>query len=158
MIEKILESVINAMVPHLEPEQLEKLNNVLYINFHGVEVVEQCTELTATGTDGDVAKIKMFVASKKRSTGRTTPCGSTPGRLATCWPFGEAPGGHHGYGSAVLLWGHAGAAAHQDVYHADAVALPVIILGFFDHRGDGAQQSSQKSGIAKIGENDQEAL
>lgn len=65
MIEKILESVINAMVPHLEPEQLEKLNNVLYINFHGVEVVEQCTELTATGTDGDVAKIKMFVASKK---------------------------------------------------------------------------------------------
>lgn len=53
------------MVPHLEPEQLEKLNNVLYINFHGVEVQEQCTELTATGTDGDVAKVKMFVASKK---------------------------------------------------------------------------------------------
>ena len=65
MIEKILENVINAMVPHLEPEQLEKLNNVLYINFHGVEVQEQCTELTATGTDGDVAKVKMFVASKK---------------------------------------------------------------------------------------------
>ena len=34
MIEKILENVINAMVPHLEPDQLEKLNNVLYINFH----------------------------------------------------------------------------------------------------------------------------
>lgn len=65
MIEKILENVINAMVPHLEPEQLEKLNNVLYINFHGIEVQEQCTELTATGTDGDVAKVKMFVASKK---------------------------------------------------------------------------------------------
>ena len=65
MIEKLLENVINAMVPHLEPEQLEKLNNVLYINFHGVEVQEQCTELTATGTDGDAAKIKMFVASKK---------------------------------------------------------------------------------------------
>lgn len=65
MIEKILENVINAMVPHLEPDQMEKLNNVLYINFHGVEVVEQCTELIATGTDGDAAKIKMFVASKK---------------------------------------------------------------------------------------------
>ena len=25
MIEKILENVINAMVPHLEPEQLERL-------------------------------------------------------------------------------------------------------------------------------------
>ena len=65
MIEKLLENVISAMVPHLNPEQLEKLNNVLYINFHGVEVQEQCTELTATGTDGDAAKIKMFVASKK---------------------------------------------------------------------------------------------
>lgn len=65
MIEKILENVINAMVPHLEPDQLEKLNNVLYINFHGVEVMEQCTELIATGTDGDEAKIRMFVASKK---------------------------------------------------------------------------------------------
>lgn len=65
MIEKILENVINAMVPHLEPDQMEKLNNVLYINFHGIEVQEHCTELTATGTDGDAAKIKMFVASKK---------------------------------------------------------------------------------------------
>lgn len=65
MIEKILENVINAMIPHLEPAQLEKLNNVLHINFHSVEVQEQCTELTATGTDGDMAKVKMFVASKK---------------------------------------------------------------------------------------------
>ena len=65
MIEKILENVINAMVPHLEPDQLETLTNVLYINFHGVEVMEQCTELIATGTDGDEAKIRMFVASKK---------------------------------------------------------------------------------------------
>lgn len=65
MIEKILENVVNAMIPHLDSGQLEKLNNVLYINFHGVEVMEQCTELTATGTDGDVAKVKMFVASKK---------------------------------------------------------------------------------------------
>lgn len=65
MIEKILENVINAMVLHLEPEQLEKLNNVLHINFHGVEVVERCTEVKATGTDGDMAKVKMFVASKK---------------------------------------------------------------------------------------------
>lgn len=65
MIEKILENVVNEMLPHLSQEQLEHLNNVLYVNFHGVEVVEQCTELTATGTDGDEAKIRMFVASKK---------------------------------------------------------------------------------------------
>lgn len=65
MVEKILENVINEMLPHLNQEQVEHLNNVLYVNFHGVEVVEQCTELTATGTDGDEAKIRMFVASKK---------------------------------------------------------------------------------------------
>lgn len=65
MVEKILENIINEMIPHLSTEQLEHLNNVLYVNFHGVEVVEQCTEITATGTDGDEAKIRMFVASKK---------------------------------------------------------------------------------------------
>lgn len=65
MIERILENVVNAMVPHLDSGQLEKLNNVLYINFHGLEVQECSTELTATGTDGDMAKIRMFVASKK---------------------------------------------------------------------------------------------
>lgn len=65
MLEEILDNVINAMVPHLEPDQLEKLNNVLYINFHGIDVVKQCTEIVATGTDGDMAKVKMFVASKK---------------------------------------------------------------------------------------------
>ena len=65
MIERILENVVNAMVPHLTPEQLETLNNVLYINFHNVEVQEQRTELVTRGIDGDEAKIRMFVASKK---------------------------------------------------------------------------------------------
>lgn len=65
LIEKLLENVINEMLPHLSRDQLEHLNNVLYVNFHNVEVVEQCTELTTTGTDGDEAKIRMFVASKK---------------------------------------------------------------------------------------------
>ncbi len=65
MIEKIIENVVNEMIPHLSQEQVEQLQNVLYINFHGKEVADQCTELTATGTDGDEAKIRMFVASKK---------------------------------------------------------------------------------------------
>lgn len=65
MIQKILEAVIDAMVPHLEPEQLEKLNNVLYINFHNIEVCEEHYELQATGLSGNEAKIQMFVASKK---------------------------------------------------------------------------------------------
>lgn len=65
MIEKILEKVVNEMAPHISQEQLEHLSNVLYVNFHGMEVQEQCTELTPSGIDGDEAKIRMFVASKK---------------------------------------------------------------------------------------------
>ena len=65
MVEKILENVINEMTPHLSQGQLEHLSNVLYVNFHGKEIQEQCMELVDTGTDGDEAKIRMFVASKK---------------------------------------------------------------------------------------------
>ena len=65
MIEKILENVINQMSPHLCQEQLEHLNNVLYMNFHGKEVKEESTELIPSGLEGDEAKIRMFIASKK---------------------------------------------------------------------------------------------
>ena len=53
------------MTPHLCQEQLEHLSNVLYVNFHGKELQEQCTDLADTGVDGDEAKIRMFVASKR---------------------------------------------------------------------------------------------
>ena len=65
MVEKILEKVVNEMAPHLEERQLEHLKNVLYINFHGKEVCDQCTDLVARGESGDEAKIRMFIASKK---------------------------------------------------------------------------------------------
>lgn len=65
MVERILEKVVNEMVPHLEEGQLEHLKNVLYINFHGKEVCDQCTELVPRGESGDEAKIRMFLASKK---------------------------------------------------------------------------------------------
>ena len=65
MIEKILEKIVNEMSPYLEQGQMEHLSNVLYVNFHGLEVQEQHTELIPSGIDGDTAKIKMFVASKK---------------------------------------------------------------------------------------------
>ena len=65
MVEKLLENVINEMAPHLSSGQLEHLGNVLFVNFHGKEIREQCTELEATGVDGDELKIRMFIASKK---------------------------------------------------------------------------------------------
>lgn len=65
MLERILENVINEMTQYLSADQMEHLNNVLYMNFHGKEIQEQCTELTDTGMDSDEAKIRMFVASKR---------------------------------------------------------------------------------------------
>lgn len=65
MVEKILEKIVNEMSPYLDQGQMEHLSNVLYVNFHGIEVQEQHTELIPSGIDGDTAKIKMFVASKK---------------------------------------------------------------------------------------------
>ena len=64
MIEQIIKNVLNAMTSRLDPEQLEHLSNVLYLNFHGKEIQEEHTELVDTGEDGDEAKIRMFVASK----------------------------------------------------------------------------------------------
>mgnify|MGYP000281978106 CR=1 FL=1 len=74
MIEELLMNVVNAMSSCLDEEQLDKLQNVLYINFHGVRVVEEKNELQATGTDSDTAKMRLFVASKKsvRAAGQYT--------------------------------------------------------------------------------------
>ena len=64
-LEMILESVVNAMVPHLQADQLDHLKNVLYINFRGVAVTESCTDLTPAKEDSDTVKIKRFIASKR---------------------------------------------------------------------------------------------
>ena len=51
MVEKILEQIVDEMASHLDRGQLEHLSNVLYVNFHGLGVRKQCTELAATGMD-----------------------------------------------------------------------------------------------------------
>lgn len=61
MVEKILEKIITEMAPHLDNGQLEHLSNVLYVNFHGMEIKEQSTELSATGMDGDEGKTTLPV-------------------------------------------------------------------------------------------------
>ena len=68
MIEELLMNVVNAMSNCLDEETVPtKLQNVLYINFHDVRVVEEKNELQATGTDSDTVKMRLFVASKKVS-------------------------------------------------------------------------------------------
>lgn len=65
MIEKILDNVVGAMTPYLNQEQIEHLRNILFINFHNIEVCEQCTEIVPTGMNGNEQKLRMFIASKK---------------------------------------------------------------------------------------------
>lgn len=67
MLEKILMEVVQQMSTCLDEEQLDRLQNVLYIQFHGKKVVEEKNEIILTGTDSDTAKIRMFVASKRIS-------------------------------------------------------------------------------------------
>ena len=55
MVEKILENVVNVMVPNLE-----HLKNVLYINFHGKEVCDQCTDLVARGKVGTKPRLRCL--------------------------------------------------------------------------------------------------
>ena len=65
MLEEMLMNVVQAMSNCLDEEQLDKLQNVLYIQFHDKKIVEEKNELQATGTDSDTVKIRLFVASKK---------------------------------------------------------------------------------------------
>lgn len=64
MLQKIIERVMDAMAPYLDQEQVEKLGNVLYINFHGVEIRQESYELKPTGLSGNAAKLDLFVRSK----------------------------------------------------------------------------------------------
>lgn len=57
MIENILMNVIQIMGDTLDAEQLDKLQNVLYIQFHDKQVVQDTYELAATGTNNDTYKI-----------------------------------------------------------------------------------------------------
>lgn len=65
MIEKILQDVTDAMMTYLNNDQMEKLKDTLYINFHNIEVKEECYELQPSGLDSNEYKLKMFLASKK---------------------------------------------------------------------------------------------
>mgnify|MGYP000102138671 CR=1 FL=1 len=84
MIEEIIKNVLTEMTPHLDPEQLEHLGNVLYLNFHGKVIQEENTELMDTGMDGDEAKIRMFVARNWQRTGNRKHCSITSRRSGTC--------------------------------------------------------------------------
>ena len=77
MVEELLMNVVNAMSNCLDEEQLDKLQNVLYINFHDVRVVEEKNELQATATPQRCGYLWHL---KKCQVGKTIHWLSTSGR------------------------------------------------------------------------------
>lgn len=64
MTEKLIKNVIVAMQDSLTDEQLQKLENVLAINLHGMEVREECTQLVTSERHWERI-LKLYIASKR---------------------------------------------------------------------------------------------
>ena len=67
MTEKLIQNVIVAMQDSLTDEQLQKLENVLAINLHGMEVREECTQLVTSERHWERI-LKLYIASKRLET------------------------------------------------------------------------------------------
>lgn len=63
-INMIIKNVVNMMQEELTEEQMHKLENVLYISFHGVKLQEECTSLVTSQSHWDKI-LKLFIASKR---------------------------------------------------------------------------------------------
>ena len=63
MTENFIKNVVAAMQDSLTDEQLQKLENVLAINLHGLEVKEECTQLVTSERHRERI-LKMYIASK----------------------------------------------------------------------------------------------
>lgn len=63
-IENIIRNVTNSMAEVLDDEQLQKLQNVLYIQFHGLKLEEENTQLI-TSESGWQKILKLYAASKR---------------------------------------------------------------------------------------------
>lgn len=64
MIDKLIENVLTAMQDSLSEEQLQKLENVLAIQFHGIEVREEQTALVVA-EQGWEKVLRLYKASKR---------------------------------------------------------------------------------------------
>lgn len=67
MLEKILLGICHQMSEFLSQEQLEKLRNILFINFDGKKIEDETYEIIPAEADRDEEMIKIFAASKKIS-------------------------------------------------------------------------------------------
>ena len=64
MIEKVIEKILAEMQDGLSQEQLQKLENVLVIQFHGLEIKEECTQLVVSERHWEKV-LRLYIASKR---------------------------------------------------------------------------------------------
>lgn len=64
MLNKIVKSVVQTMSDTLTSEQLQKLQNVLYIKFHGTKITKEETEIIPLDDNSDAQKLKLFKMSR----------------------------------------------------------------------------------------------
>ena len=149
MIEQIIKNVLNEMTSRLDPEQMEHLSNVLYLNFHGKEIQEEHTELVDTGEDGDEAKIRMFVASKIAMNRKRKTLQHYVKEVRNVLAFlGKSIDAVTGM-DLRMYYGYEGKAWNQSSDNANEIALFIQLLGFSHHRGACQKQSCEKSGDVK---------
>lgn len=63
-IDKIIDVVLATMQEDLSQEQLQKLENTLAINFHGLEIKEECTDLVVSERHWEKV-LRLYIASKR---------------------------------------------------------------------------------------------
>lgn len=63
-IEKIQNQILEKMADSLSAEQFRKLENILAIEFHGIEVQEECTQLVTSEIHWQKI-LRTFIASKR---------------------------------------------------------------------------------------------
>ena len=63
-IDNIIKNVVSSMQDCLDDEQLQKLENTLYIQFHGLKLQEECTQLVTSESHWEKI-LRLFVASKR---------------------------------------------------------------------------------------------
>jgi site-specific recombinase XerD len=63
-IDKMIDNVLLAMSNDLTPEQLQHLSNVLTINLHGYQIVEECTQLVTSESHWEKV-LRLYLATKR---------------------------------------------------------------------------------------------
>nr|WP_294469685.1 tyrosine-type recombinase/integrase [uncultured Sellimonas sp.] len=62
--ELVIHSIITAMSPSLDGEELRRLDDILREKLHGIKLEEECTELSTWNDDNEYI-VKIFLANKK---------------------------------------------------------------------------------------------